>query len=66
MGKKKKVKTEVYPEPITLPRSRKDTGFKAAKLGGAIGLRFGGPYGVLVGTIAGFAVGVVIDEVLEG
>tara|TARA_Y100000588_G_scaffold356751_1_gene413325 strand:+ start:116 stop:310 length:195 start_codon:yes stop_codon:yes gene_type:complete len=48
-----------------LSKSRKESGFKAAQLGGAIGLRFGGPYGMLIGTICGFSAGVLIDELLE-
>ncbi|NOH45853.1 hypothetical protein F0259_18855 [Vibrio cyclitrophicus] len=58
-----------YSEPQkgseTLSESRKELGFKAAQLGGAIGLRFGGPYGMLIGTICGFSAGILIDEVLE-
>jgi chromate transport protein ChrA len=48
-----------------LSKSRKESGFKAAQLGGAIGFRFCGPYGMLIGTICGFSVGILIDEVLE-
>ncbi|WCE32079.1 hypothetical protein [Vibrio sp. SCSIO 43137] len=63
MGKNKQ--NHFYPESPSLPKDRKETGFRAAQLGGAIGLRFGGPYGLLAGTIVGFAAGILIDEVLD-
>ncbi|WP_162045265.1 hypothetical protein [Vibrio taketomensis] len=51
-----------YPKPAQLPKSKRDLGLKAAQLGGTLGARLGGPYGL----IAGFAIGLVIDEVLDG
>ncbi|MBE5144382.1 hypothetical protein HJ039_13700 [Vibrio parahaemolyticus] len=45
-------------------QSKKNTGIRAAKVGAAIGARYG-PYGVLIGGIAGFVIGVVADEVID-
>ncbi|WP_188047448.1 hypothetical protein [Vibrio vulnificus] len=47
-------------------QSKKNTGIRAAKIGAALGARFGPyPYSVLIGGIAGFVIGVVADEVLD-
>lgn len=45
-------------------KSKKNTGIRVAKVGAAIGARYG-PYGVLIGGLAGFVIGVVADEVID-
>ncbi|MDA0130682.1 hypothetical protein OH458_21700 [Vibrio sp. MarTm2] len=60
----KKRKASVYPEPISTPKTRKDTGFRVAKVGAAIGARFG-VAGIISGGVLGFIAGVIVDEVLE-
>ncbi|MGR2932991.1 hypothetical protein [Vibrio vulnificus] len=64
-GKMKKRGSTFYLKPVQLPRSKRDTGLKAAQLGGTLGARFG-PWGLIGGAVAGFAIGLVIDEVLDG
>ncbi len=57
--------SESQSDPIKGGKSRTGTGFKAAQLGGAIGFRFGGQYGMIIGTICGFSAGILLDELLE-
>ncbi|HCE3364790.1 TPA: hypothetical protein NG589_002971 [Vibrio parahaemolyticus] len=45
-------------------QSKKNTGIRAAKTGAAIGARYG-PYGVLIGGISGFVIGVIADDVID-
>lgn len=64
MSYQKKIKKHIVAEPIQYPYSKKNTCFKGAQTGAAIGSRFG-VHGVIVGGICGFLVGIIIDEALE-
>lgn len=61
----KKRGSTFYPKPVNLSRSKRDAGLKAAQLFGTLGARFGGQYGLIAGAVAGFALGLLIEEVLD-
>ncbi|MGD1466036.1 hypothetical protein [Vibrio harveyi] len=64
MAKKKNNDDMAFAEVYPQRKTAKETGLKAAQLGAMIGLRFG-PYGALIGGIAGLTVGIMADEFIE-
>ena len=64
MAYKMKGRERVITEPYPQPKTKKDSGIKTAQIGAALGSRFG-PYGVLIGGVAGFILGVAVDELLD-
>lgn len=64
MSYQTKIKKHIVAEPYPLPKTKKDSGIKTAQVGAALGARFG-PYGVLVGGVTGFLLGIAVDELLD-